>query len=152
MKILFRLVLLSLLTLCGHAYGYSFYCTLKTSGPTTRSAPTLVRPQVISNLSITRYMLQTMDNRNPYTLLGIDTNVLDTKKAYQLTLQVEGPASPIYFKLLLTRGAGLVVTAVSDGSSEPFKYEFIGTGVGNPASISIRHRNGWATQISCSQE
>ncbi len=141
-----------MLAFSGYAFGENYYCTLRTSGPSSRSAPILVHPHSGINSTLTRYMLQTMDSRNPYTLFGIETHSLDIVRAYEMTLQVDGLASPIYFKLLLNRGTGLIVRAVGESHSENVRYEFIGSGGGSPASISIKHRNGWATHISCGIE
>ncbi|OYZ24606.1 MAG: hypothetical protein B7Y39_00040 [Bdellovibrio sp. 28-41-41] len=139
-------ILLFCLQLSLSSLAQSFYCVLKTKAQGHLIAPTLVsKGAVISNGALSQYLVQT---HSPATILGLEANRLDYKKAYSLDFKSDLRGYVQFFRVNFTKSTGLVVTTPSEGDRFENRYEFI-EAKSNPSTISISHRNGWTTEIAC---
>ena len=90
-----------------------------------------------------------MDKYNPMTVIGLNTQNLDYKKPYGIDFIAQAGAQVAQFRIKFTKNTGLVIQAYSE-LIERFKtYEFIESPSSAPL-ITIQHKNGMTSTISCS--
>lgn len=139
-------ILLFCLLLSLNSLAQSFYCVLKTKAHGHLIAPTLVsKGAVVSNGALSQYLVQT---HSPATILGLETQRLDYKKAYSLDFKADLRGYVQFFRVNFTKSIGLVVTVPTESDRLDTRYEFI-EAKSSPSTISITHRNGWTTEIAC---
>lgn len=140
------LILLLFVAVASHAVPY--LCVLKSKSGSTLIAPTLANPKTRLDGVLDNYLVQTMDRYNPMTIIGLDTQKLDYRKPYSLDFVAQAGAKAAPFKIKFTKNSGLAVHVYSEASGKFFTYEFMESSSSAP-SISIQHKNGMNSTISC---
>ena len=140
------LILVLLLAVASQAVPY--LCVLKTKSGSARLAPVLADPKVRLHGVLEHYVVQDMDKSNPMTVIGLDTRKLDYRKPYSIDFVAQAGARSTQFKVTFLKNTGLVVQVYSEATEKFFSYEFIEASSSAP-SVSIQHKNGANSSISC---
>lgn len=123
----------------------SVFCALKTKADGHTVAPSLIQTRLVSDGILTQYLEQFYSST---TILGFNTDRLDSRNPYVLNFRAQlGPKTQT-FKIQFTKSFGLVVKATDEVTGFAVKYEFL-EAKSNPTTLSIAHKNGWNSEISC---